>query len=97
MKSVAFKIRGMDCAEEATVLQRALGPLVGSEAHLAFDLLNGKMTVFLTEETGSAEAIRQAVARTGLEAIPWQESATRRGEETFWLSDSNGEIMAHVR
>jgi Cd2+/Zn2+-exporting ATPase len=85
MTRVTFTIRGMDCAEEVAVLQRELGPLVGGEAHLAFDLLNGKMTVLLPEGTSSAEAIRHAVARTGMEAIPWQESrATQRGEETFW-------------
>jgi Cd2+/Zn2+-exporting ATPase len=85
MKRVAFKIRGMDCAEEVTVLQRVLGPLVGGEGNLAFDILNGKMTVFLTEEACDEEAILQAVARTGMEAIPWQEfSATRCEEEPFW-------------
>ena len=85
MQKVAFKILGLDCAEEVAVLQRALGPLVGGEAHLGFDLLNGTMTVFLTEETDSADAIRQAVARTGMEAIPWQESRTTQpGKETFW-------------
>ena len=85
MTSVTFTIRGMDCAEEVAVLQRELGPLVGGEAHLAFDLLNSKMTVLLPEGTSSAEAIRHAVARTGMEAISWQESrATYRGEDTFW-------------
>jgi Cd2+/Zn2+-exporting ATPase len=85
MKRVAFKIRGLDCAEEVTVLQRELGSLVGGEANLAFDILAGKMTVLLAEETGSEEAIRQAVARTGMAAIPWHESdTTPGGEEPFW-------------
>ena len=39
----SFKIHGMDCAEEIAVLKREVGPLVGGEANLAFDLLNGKM------------------------------------------------------
>ena len=69
-----FKIHGMDCAEEITVLKRELGPLVGGEDRLAFDLLNGRMTI--TEgTTASGEDILQAIARTGMEAEPWQEYA----------------------
>ena len=34
----------MDCAEEVAVLRREVGPLVGGEGHLDFDILNGKMT-----------------------------------------------------
>lgn len=40
-----FRIHGMDCAEEVTVLKREIGPLVGGESNLAFDILNGKMIV----------------------------------------------------
>jgi Cd2+/Zn2+-exporting ATPase len=80
MTRMVYTIRGMDCAEEIAVLQREVGPLVGGEANLAFDLLNGKMTVLLPEGTSSAEALRQAVARTGMEAIPWQESVPHRGQ-----------------
>lgn len=85
MKKVTFTIRGMDCAEEVAVLQKALGPLVGGEGNLAFDLLNGTMTVRLTQDTGGEDAIRQAVASTGMEALPWREGhPTPRGDETFW-------------
>jgi Cd2+/Zn2+-exporting ATPase len=85
MKNVVFKIRGMDCAEEVAVLQRELGPLVGGEANLTFDVLNGKMTVRMPAETSSEEALRHAVRRTGMEAIPWQESQVAQpGEDTFW-------------
>ena len=75
----------MDCAEEVAVLQRELGPLVGGEANLTFDILNSKMTVRFPQETGSEDIIRQVVARTGMQAIPWQGSGTTHsGEETFW-------------
>ena len=40
-----FRIHGMDCAEEVTLLKRELLPLVHSEDKLGFDLLNGKLTV----------------------------------------------------
>ena len=42
---LSFKIHGMDCAEEVTVLKHELAPLVGGEEQLAFDILNGKLIV----------------------------------------------------
>jgi Cd2+/Zn2+-exporting ATPase len=41
-KRMQFRIRGMDCAEEIAILKRAVGPLVGGEEHLAFDLPGGE-------------------------------------------------------
>src|SRR5262249_12849883 len=84
MHSMTFKIRGLDCAEEVAVLQRAVGPVVGGEAHLAFDILNGTMTVDLAQETVSEAAVRQAVARTGMQALPWQEASATPRAETLW-------------
>ena len=84
MHSMTFKIRGLDCAEEVAVLQRAVGPVVGGEAHLAFDILNGTMTVDLAQETISEAAVRQAVARTGMQALPWQEASATARAETVW-------------
>lgn len=69
---LAFKIRGMDCAEEVAVLRREVGPLVGGEDRLRFDILNGKMLVATDASPVSAEAIRAAVARTGMGAEEWQ-------------------------
>lgn len=69
-----FKIQGMDCAEEIVVLKRELGPLVGGEGNLAFDLLNAKMIV-AEGVPASSEAIIQAIAGTGMSAEPWLENA----------------------
>ena len=66
-----FKIHGMDCAEEIAVLKREVGPLVGGENNLAFDLLNAKMIVS-EGASASSEAILKAVAGTGMSAEPWQ-------------------------
>ena len=38
-----FKVTGMDCAEEIAVLKRSVGPVVGGEDKLPFDILNAKM------------------------------------------------------
>jgi len=83
MKGTAFKIRGMDCAEETAVLKRAVGPLVDGEDHLAFDALNAKMTVLLPRESVDVARIREAVAAAGMEAVLWEGAHVAEGE-TFW-------------
>ncbi len=70
--SVEFRIEGMDCAEEVAILKRELGPLVGGEERLAFDLLQGKLTV--ATEGLAAETVVRAVAGTGMKAERWQDS-----------------------
>ena len=86
MARLAFKIKGMDCAEEVAILKKELGPLVGGEERLSFDLLNGKLLVNHGDSPPNTQAIRQSVRRTGMEAIPWEEhtaSAEREGGG-FW-------------
>ncbi|MEX2091470.1 MAG: cation-transporting P-type ATPase, partial [Pirellulales bacterium] len=68
--SHTFKITGMDCAEEVAVLKREVGPVVGGEERLAFDVLNGRMTVSATPDGLSQRAIVDAVKRAGLGAEP---------------------------
>ena len=82
-----FRIRGLDCAEECAILRREVGPVVGGEEHLSFDILRGRMSV-----TGGrpmpVDAVIKAVARTGMHAQLWtagderqaphQEAAARR-------------------
>ncbi len=77
-RSLVFKVHGMDCAEEVAVLKRALGPLVGGEDHLRFDLLNGRLFVSGANPS-SSEVILQAIAQTGMKAEPWSESAQGDG------------------
>lgn len=87
MSRLSFKIRGIDCAEEVEALKRELSPLVGGEDNLAFDILSGRMTVLAAPESVTADAIRRAVARTGMRAIPWEEFCAGEVcavEETFW-------------
>ncbi|GMW01645.1 MAG: hypothetical protein AMXMBFR84_27820 [Candidatus Hydrogenedentota bacterium] len=68
----SFKIRGMDCAEEIAILKRELGPLVGGEECISFDLLNARITIAPAKKDIRDEAIIAAVARTGMQATPWQ-------------------------
>lgn len=67
-KSCTLSIGGMDCAEEVSILKREVGPIVGGEQHLAFDILKGQMTVLPTAATRDADAIVKAVQKTGMTA-----------------------------
>ena len=53
-----YKVRGLDCAEEVAALKQAVGPLVGGADRLAFDVLNGRMTV-PAGEVGDEEISRR--------------------------------------
>ena len=62
--ALRFRVVGLDCAEEVAVLRRELGPLVGGEEQLSFDVLRGRLTVS-TEASGVEsrqviEAVRAA-------------------------------------
>ncbi len=67
----AYKVRGMDCAEEVAVLKQAVGPRVGGADRLAFDVLNGRMTVANEARDVPEDEILKAVAATGMSAVPW--------------------------
>lgn len=62
-----FRIHGMDCAEEVAALKREVGPVVGGEHRLVFDILNGRMAVTAAGDVPS-DAVVAAVARTGMSA-----------------------------
>ncbi len=76
-----FQIDGMDCAEEIAVLRKEIGPLVGGEDHLSFDLLHRKMTITSGPAGLSSVTIIAAVRRTGMRAQRLEkESAPGRTE-----------------
>lgn len=96
---MAFKVHGMDCAEEVAVLKREVGPVVGGEERLAFDILNAKMIVS-EGASASSEVILKAVAGTGMSAEPWQEitgsveKKTGRQKLQLVLTISSGVLTA---
>jgi Cd2+/Zn2+-exporting ATPase len=78
-----FRIHGMDCAEEVAVLKRELGPLVGEEERLSFDVLRGRLTV--SSEASDVESkVIEAVAKTGMRAEPWSEDAAVTEPKGLW-------------
>lgn len=94
MKALDFKIRGMDCAEEVAVLRREIGPLVGGEEKLSFDVMRGRMTVQDDASVAAADIMR-AVSKTGMKAELWQDEGkpgSAREQRSFW--DKNGRNVA---
>ena len=98
---VVFRIHGMDCADEIAALKREVGPLVG-EDKLAFDLLNGRMSIDVTPDAALEARIEKAVARAGLHAERWIEGDTseaaqaeeRRKRVQSWLTTASGVLTA---
>ncbi len=67
--NLAFKVQGMDCAEEVATLKHALRDVLDPE-QLGFDVLAGRMTV---PASADPRAVQAAVAATGMKAEPWSE------------------------
>lgn len=76
-----LRIHGMDCGEEVAALKREVGPVVGGEDKLAFDLINGRMSIAGDSDTATLERVTKAVTRTGMQAELWQEGATTEATE----------------
>jgi cation transport ATPase len=95
----AYKVRGLDCAEEVAVLRQAVGPLVGGTDRLVFDVLNGRMAV--TEEACHVadEAIIKAVAETGMSAARWtghttdDETDSHRSRQVLFTAASGAFVL----
>ena len=84
-KNIVLKIQGMDCAEEVAILKREIGPLVGGDNHLSFDILKGRMTVLPTASPVALDSVIQAVRKTGMSAVPFQvERSARIEQQTWW-------------
>jgi Cd2+/Zn2+-exporting ATPase len=81
---LAFRIHGLDCAEEIATLRRELGPVVGGVDRLSFDILNGKLLVDCSAADVSADQIIRAVAATGMHADLWHEGDPLEGDTRSW-------------
>ena len=65
----------MDCAEEVASLRREVGPVVGGESNLAFDVLNGRMTVTSPGPGLDPSSVVRAVQGAGMRAEVWTDAA----------------------
>lgn len=97
-----FEVHGMDCGDEVAALKREVGPVVGGEDKLAFDLVNGRMSVLGRADALPIELIEKAVLRTGMTAELWQEGVTsdatitegRRRRTQTLLTSASGLLVA---
>ncbi len=67
MTALRLHVHGMDCADEAALIRRALSALPGV-SRLEFDLVTGHVHVLFDPSQTSADAIVSATRRTGLHA-----------------------------
>jgi Cd2+/Zn2+-exporting ATPase len=79
-----FRVIGMDCAEEVSVLKRELGPLVGGEGRLSFDVLRGRLTLTAEASDVDSRQVMDAVAKTGMRAEPWSEESPGIEPKGLW-------------
>ncbi len=67
----SFRVNGLDCAEEVAILSKVVGGRIGGAQHLAFDVMNGRMTVLESAAPLGDDEIIALVASTGMSAKPW--------------------------
>lgn len=80
----SFRVNGLDCADEVAILSRVVGPEVGGSEHLAFDVINGRMTILEGAKPLGDDKIIKIVGSTGMSAKMWNaESAEADQAEHF--------------
>jgi Cd2+/Zn2+-exporting ATPase len=91
----AYRVAGLDCAEEVAALRAAVGPVVGGADELGFDLVAGRMTV---PAAADAARVVAAVAATGMRATPWRdgrdEAAAAARRAKAWTTAASGVATA---
>ena len=66
----SFQVSGLDCAEEVAILNKVVGPKIGGTEHLAFDVINGRMTILDSAKRVSDDEVVELVANTDMTARP---------------------------
>jgi len=86
----------MCCGEEVGQLRSEVAPLVGGEDKLDFDLLRSSMTISGSLDAEAAQKVIAAVARTGMEAVPSENTCALGicATEGGGLWESHGRLLA---
>jgi Cd2+/Zn2+-exporting ATPase len=86
----------MCCGEEVGLLKAAVAPMVGGAERLSFDLLRSTMNVRGSLDAEGVERIRGAVAKTGMEAMPWADNCASGlcALGTGSVPEKNGRLFA---
>ena len=69
LQQAAYRVEGLDCAEEVSVLRARLGTQPGIR-QLEFDVIRSRMLVEFEPAAISTEGIARLVAGTGMRAVP---------------------------
>ena len=67
----SYQVSGLDCAEEVAILNKVVGPKIGGAEHLAFDVINGRMTILDSAPRVTDDEVAELVASTGMTAKLW--------------------------
>jgi len=92
----SFQVSGLDCVEEVAILNKVVGPKIGGAEHLAFDVINGRMTILDSADTISDDEVTKLVASTGMSARPWssenaaEDQAAHLKRQKFFTALSGG-------
>ena len=84
--TIEYRVKGMDCAEEVSLLRGALAKLDGLNS-LSFNVVQARMTVEFDPARLQPAAIEQAVGSTGMQCEAWSE-ATAHKDEARWSRES---------
>lgn len=85
MQQRSYKVKGMDCSEEISVLKKELDSRDGVIA-LDFDILNARITVTFDSQKISEQQIISSIDSTGMKAVPWEKRSDQQQTESFWQS-----------
>lgn len=94
-RKMTFNIRGMDCADCASKLEKQLISLQGvDEAWVDFNL--SRMTVKYSEEAGMSDKIIHLVDRAGYSAFPLTEEADKKTSLLGWIKNDRKAVTTVI-
>ena len=81
-----FRVEGLDCTEEATLIRRELAGCAGV-CDISFHVIEGRMTVAVDRSLCGPDEVTTAVARLRMKAYPWtpaSDNAAAPAAAAFW-------------
>ena len=89
LETAVLRIAGMDCAEEVSLLRKALASIAGVR-DLKFDVINSRLTVEYDPVVSDLDVIQAAIHHIGMRSEPW---GSRGRPIDPWLS-RNARLVA---
>ena len=86
-----FRVAGLDCTEEASLIRRALSGREGVYG-VSFHVVDGRMTVDADTDTFGPAQVARAVARLGMRAEPLEQAAAQ--VESWWERNGRRALVA---